>query len=689
MVLKRPMLAAGAVIMLSLLLLPVKALWLGAAAACFAALLFCGKRFRRALLALLCVFAASGAWTLLLETSADSRTARFDGQLAYVEGYVCELPLDGEFGATYTLRLRSVTADGKTLSVSDKAKVRLEPGFKAEVYDTLKFSARVKAIPASEATGGVLYRLTATEEPYVAGRAAKTPYYYCLKLKEYMLGRLSADGSGETSGFLGALLLGDKSGVDAETTLAFRKCGVSHLLVVSGLHVVTITMFCFELLRRLTKRPPVIPALALVWLLAALTGFSPSAVRAAFMLSVVLGAGLFGREGDGMNSLGLAVFIMCAVSPSVVRDVGFLLSVSATAGLLVIAPRIRARLADKMKTYERPRPVRALLYGFSEIIAQSSAAWFATLPVTVLCFGSVSLIAPLANLLTLTPAALTLTLGLPAALFPWIGVAFLRAAGVGVGWLVWITKKLAALPFSYAYVAYPYMLVFVIAAAAAFVAVKRRYIRAPLAVALSAAVLFAGVGSRALAAADRVRIDSLYVGTAQADFVTGGGVRVLYVSHMDESSFPTVLTRAGCVGIISADAVVAGDVYSVPAAKRLAERLGAKAAYVPEACAEPGVTRVGTSSAELGPAGLTLASDGSVLDMYLTCGGTLAAFTGRGRAANSPDAVFSRAGYAGADPVLVAGMPSGYVDTAAQRTFYSYEDGVLTFYCDGGGLRLS
>ena len=685
--LKRPMLAAGAAAMLSLLLLPGAWAWLGAAVCCFAAFLFCGRRFRYALLAILCVFAASGAWGLLRYGFADSRTARFDGKTAYVEAYVCELPRTGEFGSTYTLRLRSMTVDGETVGSSDKATVWLDSEFKADFYDVLKFTARVEAIPASESEDGVLYRLSASEQPHVAGRAAKTPYYYCLKLKEYMLGRLGADGENERSGLLSALLLGDKSGVDAETELAFRKCGVSHLTVVSGLHVVTVTMFLFEIMRRFTKKPPVIPALLLVWLLAALTAFSPSAVRAAIMLSIVLCATFFGREGDGLNSLGIAVFVMCAVSPSVVRDVGFLLSVSATAGLLVIAPRIRRRMTEKMKAEKRSRPVRGLIYGFSEIIAQSVAAWLATLPVTVLFFGSVSLISPLANLLTMTPAALTLVLALPAATLPWIGVGFLRAAGVGADWLMWITKTLASIPFSYSYVAYPYFAVAALAAVAAYIAVKRGKLRALTAVALALSVLLCGVCVAAYKEAQCVRVDSVYAGAGQADFVSCGGRRVLYVSNLPESSFPGVLNRAGYVGIISADAVVAGDVYSVPAAKRLAERLGAGAPLAPEDCKEDGVSPVSASEADLGAGALTLVSEGSGLDMYLTCGGTLAAFTGRKYARGSPDAVFSRAGYAGSPALLVLGRRSDYGESKAGKTLYSAGEGVLTLLLDGDGIR--
>ena len=114
MSLKRPMLAVGAAVMLSLLLLPVTWLWLGAALGGFAALLFSGRRRRYALLAALCAFAGSGAWGIIRAEIDDARTTPFDGRTAYIEAYVCELPREGEFGSTYTLRLKSVTVDGET-----------------------------------------------------------------------------------------------------------------------------------------------------------------------------------------------------------------------------------------------------------------------------------------------------------------------------------------------------------------------------------------------------------------------------------------------------------------------------------------------------------------------------------------------------------------------------------------------
>ena len=140
----------------------------------------------------------------------------------------------------------------------------------------------------------------------------------------------------------------------------------------------------------------------------------------------------------------------------------------------------------------------------------------------------------------------------------------------------------ASLPFSYSYVAYPYFAVAALAVIAAYIAVRRGRLRALTAGALALSVTLCGVCVNAYEEEKNVLIDSVYAGVGQADFVSCGGRRVLYVSNLQESSFPGVLNRAGYVGIISADAVVAGDVYSVPAAKRLAERLGAGAPFAPE-----------------------------------------------------------------------------------------------------------
>lgn len=685
---KRPFAAIGAAVILSLLIFGTTALWI-ACAVVGAVFAIASVRMRRAVIILLCVYLAAGGWAMLRFGITDSRTARLDGENAYIRGYICELPEKGEYGTYCTLRFENVTASGESFDSHEKAGVRLDGDFEAEAYDRITLSAKVRAVPAAEASDGAAYKLTALSAPRVVGKAPRTPYYYCLKLKEYMLGRLSSEGDGERSGLLPALLLGDKSGVSQDTQLAFRKCGVSHLTAVSGLHIVTITMFVFEILRRLLRRPPILVPLLLVWTLAALTAFSASAVRAAFMLSVVFCADLFGRESDALNSLGFAATVMCLVSPSIIGDVGFLLSVSATAGLILLAPRLSRKLTKLMHVSREktPLPLYAAVSGVAEVIGQSLAAWIATLPVTVLVFGSVSLIAPIANLLTVTPAAITITLGFPAALLPFVGGGFLRLALVGSDWLTWITEKLAELPFSYTYVKYPYMLAAVIAAAAAVFFVKRGMLRVKLALPLALSVLMCGVCADMYISPRMMRIDSVFVGNARADFVSCGGKRVLYVAGLGKDDCGRVVSRAGYVGISDADYIVSGDAFSADAAHILSERLKADGVMVPESVAANGCKAVSEAESDLGGAKLTLLSSGTRLDMYAECGNVLTAFTGGNRLNSDCDAVFAPVGFDG-EGVLVTGVRSEYYAHEDGETLYTCDDGVLEFYCNGADMRV-
>ena len=120
-------------------------------------------------------------------------------------------------------------------------------------------------------------------------------------------------------------------------------------------------------------------------------GASPSILRAAVMASVVLLARESGRSGSAATGLALTVAGMILVDPATVNDVGFQLSVAATAGLLVWSARVGAWFDAHL-----PRRTPAWL---RESLAVSMAAQAATLPLILFHFGSLSLVSPLANLL--------------------------------------------------------------------------------------------------------------------------------------------------------------------------------------------------------------------------------------------------------------------------------------------------
>ena len=208
------------------------------------------------------------------------------------------------------------------------------------------------------------------------------------------------------AGLLRAMVLGDSGGVSEEDMSRFRQLGVSHILVVSGLHMTILAGFMQFLLCRFPIRKAVrnaLTALVLVLFLA-LSGFQPSACRGAAMYGVLLLADSTGRRADSLNSLGLAALLVCLFAPFSGGDLGFALSVLATLGIVVLyRPVYQALVGKRLAGLARRlwKPVAASL-------AVTAAALLGTFPVQLAVFGGLPLLTPLANLLLVFPSTLLL-----------------------------------------------------------------------------------------------------------------------------------------------------------------------------------------------------------------------------------------------------------------------------------------
>lgn len=208
------------------------------------------------------------------------------------------------------------------------------------------------------------------------------------------------------AGLLRAMVLGDSGGVSEEDMSRFRQLGVSHILVVSGLHMTILAGFMQFLLCRFPIRKAVrnaLTALVLVLFLA-LSGFQPSACRGAAMYGVLLLADSTGRRADSLNSLGLAVLLVCLFAPFSGGDLGFALSVLATLGIVVLyRPVYQVFVGKPLAGLARRlwKPVAASL-------AVTAAALLGTFPVQLAVFGGLPLLTPLANLLLVFPSTLLL-----------------------------------------------------------------------------------------------------------------------------------------------------------------------------------------------------------------------------------------------------------------------------------------
>jgi competence protein ComEC len=222
-------------------------------------------------------------------------------------------------------------------------------------------------------------------------------------------------------GLAAAILIGLRDRVDRDLAAAFTTAGVSHIVAISGWNIAIVAATVATLLRgRIGRRGRAIVTILAIVAYTLVAGASASVVRAAVMSGVALGAVESGRGSRVTVGLAWAVALMILVAPATVADVGFQLSAAATAGLVAWGTPLADWLAARAPRL--PSMVR-------ESLGVSLAAQAATLPIALLTFGRLALIAPAANLVAvpLVPPVMAAgalaqaagwleTLGMPSAL---------------------------------------------------------------------------------------------------------------------------------------------------------------------------------------------------------------------------------------------------------------------------------
>lgn len=249
------------------------------------------------------------------------------------------------------------------------------------------------------------------------------------------------------AGLLMGILLGVKTALPKDLSRDLQMVGLTHIVVVSGFNL---TIIAGAIQRALGKwlgpMGTFWASLAGIIAFTVMVGGSAAVVRAAIMVSLALLASTLGRQNDALNALGLAAAAMVAVSPTQLWDVGFQLSVAATAGLILISPLLEGWLRF-LPDLLRPN------------LAVALAAQLATMPIILVNFQRVSLISPLANLAVLWAIPWLMLCG---ALV--IGIGFFWTEGAFfAGWAAWVVStyvveavhRLAAIP--WASVAVPHL----------------------------------------------------------------------------------------------------------------------------------------------------------------------------------------------------------------------------------------
>lgn len=208
---------------------------------------------------------------------------------------------------------------------------------------------------------------------------------------------------GREAGLLSGIVLGVKSDLISEFNNDLKNTGTMHVVVASGMNITYIAGFLILLFKRFFNRRLAISLSFFgIFFYMALAGFQAPIIRAGIMGMISYTGQVLGKQKWGFLSLVVTVIMMLFINPFYVTDVGFQLSVAATAGLLLIQPLLtRIMIINKI--------IKIPMVGDS--LATSISAQLAVLPILLTSFGTVSVLSPFINSLILWVVPWVMILG--------------------------------------------------------------------------------------------------------------------------------------------------------------------------------------------------------------------------------------------------------------------------------------
>ena len=402
--------------------------WAVAALAVIAAVVLSNKRR----LAVLLIAIVLGATIMSIRIAALDSSAinQFQGAMTTVELQVTTDPnrvVPKVFGSSFAPT--SYSFMGQALRVDDRYSMRIPVRVivSNKSVETLlpgqKIRVQAKVLASKE--GRVAALLIVKQRVEVLTPASR----WAKGLAHIRLGLRSATGGQDAGALIPGMVIGDTSKQSVEFKNQMRRSGLTHLVAVSGANFAIVSAFVLwgmQFVFRKVNYRLIATAIALAAFIA-LVRPSPSVLRAAAMAAVLLVA--FGtRQGrDPLPALGFAIAAVVILDPFQARDAGFALSVLATAGLLLLAPKIKPKF-----------------------LAPPIAAMAFCAPVIVALSGYISPVSIIANVLAAPAVAPITIVGFIAALIspfaPWLSHLLILCVKPLAIWIVWVAKWSAGFP---------------------------------------------------------------------------------------------------------------------------------------------------------------------------------------------------------------------------------------------------
>lgn len=340
-------------------------------------------------------------------------------------------------------------------------------------------------------------------EEYSIEPIEDTPIQYDIeeklfKLKSYLTGIQEDNLHNSTFGFINGITLGNRRLVPSEIKLNFKRSGLSHVLVISGMHLSIISGMVFTFLRKFGKRKAALISVFATLFYMALTGFETSITRAGIMNIIMYVAIVIREDYEPLTAVATACLVMCVLNPFCAADISLQLSVVSTVGIVYFLPPARKFI---WKVVGSNNLFKRFVLSLSDALIITISANFVLMPFYVFVFGNISLVAPISNIIAslLTPFIVTTSLITTImGCIPFVAeAAFIPAFLANMSSLGLIKSSEFFSNFKYASVSteYTFMVIWVVASAVllTYAIYKNKGILKLHAIILSIVVLFASI----------------------------------------------------------------------------------------------------------------------------------------------------------------------------------------------------
>jgi competence protein ComEC len=313
-------------------------------------------------------------------------------------GYVSSYPLVTDAKQSMQVSVRRILIDGAEHPVQGEAQLSTQIRQRYRYGQPVRLESRLVEPPVFEnfsyreylARKGVHSMLHEARIEVLAGPPQGNPLLrvlYTLRARgEVVLNQSLPE---PMAALANGILLGIEAGIPDQLYDQFNITGTSHVIVISGSNIALISVTLLRINQLLLgRRRALWTTIAGISCYALLVGGDAPVLRAAVMGGLYVIAKEHGRQDTALVSLGFACWVMTKLIPGATWDVGFQLSATAIAGLVLFTPGITAFSQRIWPWFRGP---------FVDILIMTVAANLTTMPLVVYYFDRLSLLSPLTS----------------------------------------------------------------------------------------------------------------------------------------------------------------------------------------------------------------------------------------------------------------------------------------------------